>query len=106
MEQDRSIVHRNLESKIKILGMELFDIIGVGIFTSMINLIFGQTHLAGVFVFGFPALLVVIIYFGKKGKPERHLQDFIRFLVFPGVFCVGDKLESEEQRSHEIVIRS
>lgn len=103
---DRSAVHRNLDSKIKILGMELFDVIGVGVFASMMNLLFGQTQFAGALVFGLPTLLVVIIYFGKKGKPERYLQDFIKFLILPGVFCVGDELRFEEQRRQNIVIRS
>ena len=105
MELDRSVVHRNLDSKIKVLGIELFDVLGIGIFASIMNLIFGQTYLAGGLVFGLPALLIVVIYFGKRGKPERYLQDFIRFSVFPGVFCVGDNLSLEEKRRNKIVIR-
>ncbi len=106
MSLDRSVVHRNLDSKIKFLGMELFDVIGVGAFASIMNLIFGQTNIAGVMVFGLPALLSVIIYLGKKGKPERFLQDYIRFSVLPGVFCVGEDLSFENQRRREVVFKS
>lgn len=102
---DRSVVHRNLDSKVKIAGMELFDIITVGAFASTMNLIFGQTNMAGIMVFGFPALLAFVIYLGKKGKPERYLQDLIRFSVFPGVFCVGEEL-SNEIRRQQVVVKS
>ncbi len=102
---DRSVVHRNLDSKVKIAGMELFDIITVGAFASTMNLIFGQTNMAGIMVFGLPALLAFVIYLGKKGKPERYLQDLIRFSVFPGVFCVGEEL-SNETRRRQVVVKS
>ncbi len=134
---DRSVVHRNLDSKIKILGMELFDVIAVGAFASVMNLIFGQIYgqvhgqtygqayshvydqaysqslysqnlnlFTGALVFGLPALLALGIYFGKRGKPERYIQDFIKFSVLPGIFCVGDELSFEEERRHEIVSSS
>ncbi len=103
---DRSVVHRNLDSKIKIMGMELFDIITVGAFASTMNLIFGQTNMAGIMVFGLPVLLSIIIYFGKKGKPDRYLQDLIRFSIFPGVFCVGEELNGETLRRNSIVSQS
>lgn len=106
MSLDRSVVHRNLDSKIKIAGMELFDIITVGAFASTMNLVFGQTNLAGIMVFGFPALLAFVIYLGKKGKPERYLQDFIRFSILPGVFCVGEELNNEIVRRKQVVIKS
>ena len=106
MELDRSVVHRNLDSKIKILGMELFDIIIVGALASTMNLIFGQTNLAGVMAFGLPALMGLIIYWGKRGKPERYLQDLLRFSILPGVFCVGLDVNTEIERRQSIVIKS
>lgn len=106
MSVDRSIVHRNLDTQIKFFGMELFDVIGVGAFASTMNLIFGQSNMAGVMVFGLPALLAVVIYWGKRGKPDRYLQDLIRFSILPGVFCAGINLSKENERIKEIVIKS
>lgn len=106
MSLDRSQVHRNLDSKVKILGMELFDIILVGAVASTMNLIFGQTQLAGPLVFGLPALLALIIYLGKRGKPERYLQDFIRFSILPGVFFAGEEVSREFERRASIVAQS
>lgn len=103
MSLDKSTVHRNLDSKFKFFGMELFDVIGIGAVTSTMNLIFGQTNMVELMVFGFPALLTLIVYFGKKGKPDRFLQDSIRFSILPGVFCVGEPLTKEIERRSYIV---
>ena len=61
--------------------------------------------MAGVMVFGFPALLAGIIYWGKRGKPDRYLQDLIRFSIFPEVFCAGSELSLEHERIKEIVVK-
>ncbi len=103
---DQSVVHRNLDSQIRFLGMELFDVLGLGVFASTMNIIFGQTSLAGIMVFGLPGVLLAVVYFGKKGKPDRFLQDFIRFSILPGVFFAGKKLEKEKERVKEIVTKS
>jgi hypothetical protein len=106
MALDRSVVHRNLDSKVKIMGMELFDIITVGAFASTMNLLFRETPMAALMVFGLPVLLSLVIYFGKKGKPDRYLQDLIRFSIFPGVFCVGEELNDELLRRKSVVTKS
>ena len=106
MSVDRSAVHRNLDAQIKFFGMELFDVIGVGAFASTMNLIFGQTSVAGVMVFGLPVLLAGVIFWGKRGKPDRYLPDLIRFSIFPGVFCAGSEITKEKERIKEIVVKS
>ena len=63
-----SIVHKNLDSKVKFFGMELIDVLIVAGTASILNLLFGQTNFGGPIVFGLPSLLALVIYFGKKGK--------------------------------------
>lgn len=97
-----SVVHRNLDSKVKFFGMELFDVLVVAGTASIINLLFGQTSIGGPMVFGLPSLLALVIYFGKKGKPERFLQDYIKFQSLPGIMFSGSFPLNENKRLNEV----
>lgn len=98
-----SVVHKHLDSKVKFFGMELFDVLLVASVASVLNLIFGQTSFAGPIVFGFPSLMSFIIYWGKRGKPERFLQDYIRFQSLSGVIFSGLQPKNECKMIHEII---
>lgn len=99
-----SIVHKNLDSKVKFFGMELFDVLVVAGTASILNLLFGQTSIGGPIVFGLPSLLALVIYIGKKGKPERFLQDYIKFQTLPGVMFSGSQPLSETKRLKEVYL--
>jgi hypothetical protein len=99
----RSRVHKNLDSKVKFFGMELFDVLMVAGLASILNLVFGQTSFGGPIVFGLPALMSLVIYFGKRNKPDRFLQDFIKFQVLSGVMFSGGEPLNEDRRLEQIV---
>lgn len=94
-------MHRNLDSKIKVVGMEVYDLILVLIFAATMNLIFGRTSLAFIFVIVIPGLLGLALYFVKRNKPDGYLVDFFRFHLSPGWYAAGTddpKLETRPRR--------
>ena len=98
MELETSRVYRNLEMKLKIAGFDAFDFLLILLFSGIMNLIFGGTALGIYFVFILPGLIMAVLYFGKRNKPEGFLKRFIRFYFLPACFKAG---ESENQRRKE-----
>tara|TARA_B110001454_G_scaffold219192_1_gene251134 strand:- start:21083 stop:21409 length:327 start_codon:yes stop_codon:yes gene_type:complete len=90
MEYKESTVHRKLDAKIRIGGMEAPDILAVLIFASVMNLFFGRTSFSFIFVIVLPALLLSILYFGKRGKPDDYLIHLLRFYLSNGFFAAGE----------------
>lgn len=98
MEQlKQSEVHKNLDSKTKIMGLEIFDLIGLLIFAATMNLMFGKTPLAFVMVIALPTILSVALYWGKRGKPDGFLLHLIRFHLLPGTFESGEASKNNER---------
>ncbi len=54
---ERSTVHRKLDAKFKIGGMEATDLLAVLILAAVLNLIFGRISIGPIFVFGLPSIL-------------------------------------------------
>lgn len=96
MNLKESTVHRKLDAKLKIGGMEAPDILGVLIFASVMNLFFGRTSLAFVFVIILPLILLVVLYVGKRGKPEGFLIHLARFYLTTGYFSAGQNQKDSE----------
>ncbi|MBF0300534.1 MAG: hypothetical protein HQK51_17595 [Oligoflexia bacterium] len=92
-----SIVHKNLEMKIKLLGIELADILLVLFLSSVMNLIFGRTSISWIMVFIFPMIVGVLLHFGKKNKPENFIIHFIKYHLIPGQFAARDKALNEDK---------
>ena len=99
---DSSKVHRNLDAKLKIMGLEAPDLLSVLIFAATMNLFFGKTALALPLVFVFPSLLLVALYFGKKGKPENYLIHLVKYLFSPAYFSAGETGAMETKRKEKI----
>jgi len=97
MELDSSQVHRNLDGKIKVMGLEAPDLIFVLLVAAIMNLLFGQTRFVLLTVFGIPSFLLVVLYIGKKGKPQDYLIHLIRYFFTPGFYSAGDKPTNEER---------
>lgn len=76
--------------------MEAPDILGVLIFASIMNLFFGRTSLAFIFVIILPLVLLVILYFGKRGKPDGYLIHLARFYLTTGYFSAGSNQKDSE----------
>ena len=104
MEELRSsTVHRNLDSKIKIVGMEVYDLILVLIFAATMNLLFGRTSFAFVFVIVIPGILGLSLYFIKRNKPDGYLQDYFRYHLSPGWYAAGERTDDFEKKPRRII---
>ncbi|MBL7556617.1 MAG: hypothetical protein JNM24_12425 [Bdellovibrionaceae bacterium] len=97
MEYKESTVHRKLDAKIKIGGMEAPDILAILIFASVMNLFFGRTSFSFIFVIVLPAILLCILYFGKRGKPDDYLIHVLRFYLSKGFFAAGENESNQEK---------
>ena len=89
MELKTSQVHRRLDAKFKVGGVEASDLLGVLILAAILNLILGRVPYGAVFIFGIPAALFVGLYFGKRGKPDGYLQQAIKFHLSSGELRAG-----------------
>ncbi len=91
-----SSIHRRLDAKMKVGGMEAPDLLGVLIFAAIMKLIFGRMSFAFVFVIIIPLLLLIAIYFGKRGKPDDFMLHFAKFYLTPGFYAAGEKAKQNE----------
>ena len=94
---DTSRVYRNLEKKLKIMGVDAFDLLLVLLVSGIMNLIFGGTALGIYLVFVLPSILMGILYFGKRNKPEGILRRFVLFFFLPSFFKAGRGREKERK---------
>ena len=85
-----SSIHRRLDVKIKIMGLEAHDLLFVLLFAAIMNLIFGQTPIGSVMVFGVPILMSLILYFVKRNKPDGYLIHYIKFHLESGFLSAGE----------------
>ena len=90
-EIDTSEVHRDLDAKFKIGGLEAFDLIIALFLGAIMNLFVGGTALEIPLVIGLPVFVTCGLYFGKKGKPENFMIHMIRFYLSPGFFSSGEE---------------
>jgi hypothetical protein len=80
-----STVPRMLETKNKILGLELSDVLLLILNLSVQNLVFGSTPLKIPMVFGTSFGLGILLFFFKRGKPDNYIQHFSQHLISPTV---------------------
>ncbi len=78
-------VPRTLETKSKIMGLELSDVLILTLNVSVQNLIFGGSSLKLAMVFGSSLLIGLVLFFFKRGKPDFYLQHFIAHLLSPTI---------------------
>jgi hypothetical protein len=95
-------VHRNLDAKFKIGGLEALDLLIALIFGAVMNLFFGGTALEIPLVIGGPVLIIAVFYLGKKGKPEDFMAHLIRFYLEPGFFSAGKDSKNLKQMRGKI----
>jgi len=81
-----SKVPRALEKKTRLFGFELADLLLIFLYLALSNLIFGQTKLKPLIVWGGTAAIAATLYFIKRGKPDGYLQHYGEFLTGPSVF--------------------
>lgn len=86
-----STVHRNLDAKFKIGGVEAADLLAVLLTGAVMNLIFGRLSIGPIFIFGVPGILFFALYFGKRGKPEGYLMHALKFFISSGELRAGER---------------
>lgn len=84
-----SKVPRALETKSKLFGFELGDILVLFLYLSVSNFVFGQTPFKFIFVWAGSAALAFSLYFLKKGKPDNHLQHLGEFYRSPEILSAS-----------------
>ncbi len=80
-----TVVPRTLETKSKILGLELSDVLLLLLNLSIQNLIFGSTSMKVPMVFGTSLVMAGLLCFVKRGKPDLYLQHLLQFVISPTV---------------------
>lgn len=78
-------VPRTLETKSKIMGFELADVLFLLLNLSVQNLIFGGTSMKIPMVFGTSLFLALMLFFFKRGKPDSYIQHYFEHLLSPVV---------------------
>ena len=82
-------VPRALDIKTKLFGFELGDLLLIFVYLALSNFIFGSTHLKFPFVWLGTAVIAVILYFTKRGKPDHYLQHLGEYYFAQGIFSAG-----------------
>ncbi len=84
-----SKVPRSLEKKVRLFGFELSDLLIIFLYLALSNLIFGQTKLKPLIVWGGTIALAGGLYYFKRGKPDGYVGHYGEFLTAPSVFSAG-----------------
>lgn len=93
-----SSVPRTLETKSKIMGFDLSDVLILLLNLSIQNLIFGGTSVKFPMVFGTSVALGAVLFFFKKGKPENYIQHYAEHLLSPVIRSANASDESYRPR--------
>jgi hypothetical protein len=91
-----STVHRNLDAKLKVMGLEVHDLLFVLLFASVMNLLFGKTDLAIYIVFLLPMTMAGVLFFAKRNKPDQYLVHLFRFYLSPGFYSAAQVSPKED----------
>ncbi|WP_415061571.1 hypothetical protein [Bdellovibrio sp.] len=89
-----SSVPRTLETKSKIMGFELSDVLLLLLNLSIQNLAFGGTAMKIPMVFGTSLVLGLMLFFFKRGKPDNYIQHYFEHLLSPIVRSANASDES------------
>lgn len=84
-----SKVPRSLETKAKLFGFELGDLLLVFLYLSLSNLIFGGTRFKFPIVWLGTLVIAGVLYFVKKDKPDGYLQHWGENLFSPEIYSAS-----------------
>ena len=104
MDLNQSVVHRKLDSKLKIVGLEVHDLLFVLLFAAIMNLIFGQTALGFYLVFVVPSIMAGILFLAKRNKADGYLIHLIRYYVDDGKYSAGNDNKNEDSKRLKIYV--
>ncbi len=69
-----SSVPRSLDSKNKLFGFELPDLLFIFMNLAITNLVFGSSSYRYSLVWGSTAIIAASLFFLKRGKPDNYIQ--------------------------------
>ncbi len=92
MSLETSTVHKNLDTDVKIFGLDAQDLLFILLVSMVLNFLFSGLPFTEFIVFGIPGILSMGLYFGKKGKPKGYLFDLFRFYLTPGHYSAAEKV--------------
>ena len=84
-----SSVPRSLDSKNKLFGFELPDLLFIFMNLAVTNLIFGSSTYRYSLVWGSTAIIALSLYFLKKGKPDNYIQHLGEYIVQGSIKLAG-----------------
>lgn len=100
-----SRVHRKLDTRLKILGFEIMDLLAIMMLAAVNNLLLGRMSFAPVFVIVIPAIMAAVLYIVKRDKPENYLIHLLRYLSSPGLYSAGLKNETLEEKRRNLIAK-
>lgn len=104
-ELDSSVVHRNLDTKLKIVGLEALDLLLVLVLSAIMGLFFDGGKLGFIFIFLFPVTLLVSLFIIKRNKPDGYIKDILKFYLGRGHFSASEELRNQNRMMNRIIKR-
>jgi hypothetical protein len=104
-ELDHSVVHRNLDTKLKIAGLEALDLLLVLVLSAFLGLFFDGGKLGFIFIFLVPLSLLVTLFIIKRNKPDGYIKDILKFYLSHGHFLASQELKHHDKLLTKIVKR-
>lgn len=96
-ELDSSVVHRNLDTKLKIVGLEALDLLLVLMLSAMMGLFFDGGKLGFIFVFLVPVTLLGSLFVIKRNKPDGYIKDVLKFYLTRGHYSASQGLKNKSK---------
>lgn len=84
-----SKVPRALDTKTRLFGFELGDLLIIFLYLALSNLIFGGTRLKFPMVWIGTLAIAGVLYFVKRNKPDHYLEHWGEFRRTPGILSAG-----------------
>ena len=85
------------------MGLEALDLVFVLLLAAINNLLFGNTSFGFWLIFVIPTLLAIILFFGKRNRPDGHLQHLVKFYLSPGYYSAGEVPKNEDKLKTRIL---
>ena len=101
-ELDSSVVHRNLDTKLKIVGLEALDLLLVLVLSAIMGLFFDGGKLGFIFIFLVPVTLLVSLFIIKRNKPDGYIKDVLKFYIGRGHYSASEELKNHKRLKNKI----
>lgn len=104
-ELDSSVVHRNLDTKLKIVGLEALDLLLVLVISAIMGLFFDGGKLGFIFIFLVPVSLLVSLFLIKRNKPDGYIKDILKFYITRGHYSASEEPKNKDKMNIKIMKR-